>query len=273
MSFFDHMDYRSALKELVTERKRLDSKFGFHSLADAARIQRPYMSKVISGKAELSLDQMFLITESLSLDAERVEFLELLLNYSRCGVLIRKKRLKNQIEEISLSKRTSDANLKSKVVTSNSSHDLSLYYLKHWTQLVHVALSIPRYSKDPKLLAEVLGINSQDMQKILEDLRSLDLIYSNGNELVPKDGHLHLNKNSVLFQAWKTQIRFAGMQRQASLSDSSSYSFTAVFSATEEARKKVHAKFLEFLKEFETEVRDADSQNVYQIAFDLFPWA
>jgi uncharacterized protein (TIGR02147 family) len=273
MTFFDHTDYREALRELVVERKRLDTQFGFHSLADAARIQRPYMSKVISGKAELSVDQLYLICESLGLDSERAEFIELLLNYSRSAVTSRKKKLKSRIDATALSKRTSHANLKSKVATTTGNDDLTLYYLNPWTQIVHVALSIPRYSSDPKLLAQVLGISPHIMQTIFRDLTALNLIYTEGDKILPRDGHLHLSRSSAVFQPWKTQIRLAGMQRQSNLTEDTSYSFTAVFSATEEARKKIHAKFLLFLKEFEVEARDAESHNIYQIAFDLFPWA
>ena len=251
MNFFDHTDYREALRELVAERKRVDTQFGFHSLADAARIQRPYMSKVISGKAELSVDQLYLICESIGLDAERATFIELLLNYSRSAVTARKKKLKSQIDATALSKRTSDANLKSKIVSTAGSDDLSRYYLNPWTQIVHVALSIPRYSSDPKLLAQVLGISPHMMQTILQDLTLLNLVYSEGKNIIPRDGHLHLSRSSSLFQPWKTQLRLAAMQRQSYLTDETSYSFTAVFSATEDSRKRIHAKFLLFMKEFE----------------------
>lgn len=272
MSFFEHTDYREALKELVIERKRLNPKFGIHSLADAARIQRPYMSKVLSGHADLSADQLYLIGESLKIDAERMAFLELLLNYARSAVASRKRELKAKIDEIVSQKRRVQEQLHTKVVTSKSIDALSSYYLTPWTQIVHIALFIPRYSKDITLLRSLLNISADQMQSILDDLRRMNLLsYANG-VWQAHDGNLHLSRTSPLFHAWKMQAQLAGLQRQSSLNESNSTSVTFVFAATEETRKSIQKKFLSFLKEFEAEVTASESRNVYQLSFDLFPW-
>ena len=56
------------------------------------------------------------------------------------------------------------------------------------------------------------------------------------------------------------------------LSEKNGYSFSVVFSASENTRKEIHSKFLEFLKSCELLVGEAKSKNVYQMSFDLFPW-
>ncbi|MCX6117883.1 MAG: hypothetical protein NT027_10090 [Proteobacteria bacterium] len=273
MSFYDYKDYRDALRSLVKERKVLNHDFGFHSLADAARIQRPYMSKVIHGKAELSADQLFLICDALKLDSDQRSFLELLLEYSRSSLSVRKKKILAKIELISDSKKTTDSNLKSKVVEGSQSHDLSQYYLTPWTQLVHVALSIPRYAKDPNLLASILGISSLEMQNIISNLFSMNLLTTVDGSYQTLECYLHLNRQSPLFNAWRNQVRLAGIVRQQSLSETASYSFTALFSADEETRRRLQSKLLLLLKEFEGDVRDAPAKQMFQFSFDLFPWA
>lgn len=281
MSFFSHTDYRLALKELVADRKTLEPRFGFHVLAEAARIQRPYMSKVIAGTAELSLDQMHLIAEALHLDEERSEFLELLLNYSRSSVFSRKKKLKKRIDEIAESKLKISANIKSKVIIPKTDQEMSLYYLNPWTQIVHVALSVSKFSEDPKLLADTLGIPYVEMQIILQNLISMNLVSKNNSRdakknqriaYVPLENHIHLDRSSPLFGAWQTQLELLGMQRKRSAPQSKSYSFMAVYSATEDLRKKTITKFTDFLTELQEDVKNADPLTTYQIGFDLFPW-
>ena len=110
------------------------------------------------------------------------------------------------------------------------------------------------------------------MQNILQDLHEMNLLTTDNGLLKPLDNHLHLSRQSPLFRAWQTQARLTGMQRQALASDPSFYSFTAMFSATEETRKAIHAQFLNFLKDFEAEVTVAEPRKMFQLNFDLFPW-
>jgi hypothetical protein len=62
-------------------------------------------------------------------------------------------------------------------------------------------------------------------------------------------------------------------QAQSQLGTSeNSYGFTVVFSADENARKRIHSKLLELITEIETLVVKAPAQNVYQLSLDLLPW-
>jgi hypothetical protein len=119
----------------------------------------------------------------------------------------------------------------------------------------------------------VLGISGDDMNQILEDLNRMGLITIENNQIKAIDNFLHLSRKSDLFRAWQSQARLLGMQRLAGSSNPNCYSFTAVFSATEEARKAIHARFLTFLKEFEADVTVAEPRKMFQLNFDLFPWA
>jgi uncharacterized protein (TIGR02147 family) len=272
MNFFEHTNYRDALKDLVSERKKFDQKFGFHRLADAARIQRPYMSKVMSGHADLNHDQLYLIAQCLEIDEEKRDFLELLLEYGRSAVVQRKTTLLKRIEKLAAAKRTTNAVTTSHVVTPGLHENLSLYYLNPWTQIVHVALSISRYSKEPWLLADVLGLNREEVRAIIEDLKTLQLVEYQGKDLVALEGKLHLDKSSKLFKAWRSQIKLAAMNHQNHLNDDESYSFTAVFSASDSVHKQMRANFLTYLKQAEVDIAGAKSQDLYQVSFDLFRW-
>ena len=66
----------------------------FQSLAHAARIQKSYLSKVVTGRADLTTDQLYLICRHLDLDPEAARYLELLLERERSGVAERREELR-----------------------------------------------------------------------------------------------------------------------------------------------------------------------------------
>jgi uncharacterized protein (TIGR02147 family) len=274
LNVFTYTDYRQALRDLVTERKQFERGFGFHALADAARIQRPYLSKVLKGTAQLSTDQMFLITTMLKLSAEEQDFLQLLLEHDRTAVAERKKRLAARIKAVGDKHRDSSAHLSAKTVDAQGSSlgGIADYYLDPITQVVHTAISIDHFAKSPLTLAAELAISGQQLHAILATLERLGLAYREGGKILPRETALHLAKSSPLYRAWRNQIKLLSSQRLNQLREEDAYSFTTVFSADEKTRKTVHERFLDFLKACETSVRDAPAKQVYHLAFDLFPW-
>ena len=185
------------------------------------------------------------------------------------------------MDEIADSKLKIIPNMKSKVVAPSNDQAYSLYYLNPMTQIVHVSLSIDNFSKNPRMLADILGISYQEIQIIIQSLISMNLVrkeYSRDgkNQRIvyeSLENHIHLDRSSPLFGAWQAQLQLLGMQRKRSVQANQSYSFLAVFTATEDLRKRTIAKFTEFLKELQDEVKDAEPKHTYQIAFDLFPWS
>ena len=63
------------------------------------------------------------------------------------------------------------------------------------------------------------------------------------------------------------------MERSSRLSKDEGYLFTVLFSADEATKKRIQAKFLDFLKAVEKEVQAAPSEDVFYMSFDLMNWA
>jgi plasmid maintenance system antidote protein VapI len=263
------------LANLVKERRAFEPRFGFHKLAEAARIQKPYMSKVMGGKANLSADQIYSIGTYLELTKEEQQYLQLCLEAARTGIASRKQELLERMEEIANQHRDSSEHLSSKIIeTEDTTSPMADYYLDPMVQIVHVALAIPRYSKSPMTLAQDLGIPGPHMHSIVTILERTSLVVREGYALIPRDLNLHLPKSSPLYRAWRNQLKLLSLQKlNAQEVDEGTYSFSTVFTCTETTRKKIHAQFLEFLKSCETSVKDAAPKRLYQMSFDLFSWA
>lgn len=210
----------------------------------------------------------------LKLNQDEQEYLQLLLELERCGIEDRRKELGRKIEAISESKRDSTAHLTAKAAQPDmAQHSLvSDYYLDPMMQIVHVALSIERFSINPLDLAKELHLDGQQIHAMISQLERMGLVSREHGRLVPQDTNLHLPKHSPVYRAWRNQLKILSTQRLNQLPDAKSYSFSVVFSASENTRKEIHGRFLDFLKSIETLVGEAKSKNVYQMAFDLFPW-
>lgn len=274
MNIFSLNNYRDALRRIVKERKTFERHFGFHLLADAARIQRPYLSKVIKGTAHLSSDQMYLISTFLKLSDDEHDFLQLLLELERTAVEERRRKIEGKINQIVEKYSESAVHLTARNVRVNAEKEAGMaeYYLDPMVQIVHIALSIDAFSQNPSNLATELKISGGQLHAILATLERLNLAYRSGQSMIPIELNLNLARSSSVYRAWRNQMKLYSLQRINQLNETEAYSFTVVFSANPSTKKIVHARFLEFLKSCEVLVKEAPARQTYQMSFDLFPW-
>ena len=274
MRILSQSDYREALKSLVADKKLTDPKFGFANLAKMARIQPPYLSKVLQGNAHLSNDQLHLICKEMHIKREEEEYLFLLLEHARTTIPARREMLQAKIDLISQKNSQSTAHLKAKAVKSDLAleMDSTRYYLDPLMQLVHVGISIDCFARSPHLLCRELNISDPQLAKVLDALQQMGFAKQVGASIVPLQCSLHLEKDSPVYRAWRNQCKMFAVQQLNRLHEELSYSFSVVFSADQKTKKQLHQKFLEFLKSCESLVTDAPPKQVFQMSFDLFPW-
>jgi uncharacterized protein (TIGR02147 family) len=274
MNIYLVRDYRQILRQLVELRRLHDPRANFQSLAKAARIQKSYMSKVVTGRAHLTTDQMFLVCRHLELDGEAARYLELLLEWERTGVEVRRRELSRLIEEARAPHLESQAHLLAEPVTV-STGGLTDYYLDPLNQIVHVCLFIEAFRKDSALLARELHQPPERIVGALSTLERLGLVRRRagkgaGWELVTTN--LHLTRQSPVYRPWRSQLKLMALTRLDMMQATDSYSFANVFSGDRATFEAIRVKFLEFLKDADQMIKPAPDRNVFQMSFDLFPW-
>jgi len=273
MSVFHYQDYRQLIKDEVEKRKALDSKFNFQRMSEKTGIQKAYLSQVLGGQRDLAQDQLFKVCQFLGLGAEESDYMALLLEYARSGLSERKSFLKKKIEEWQRANLKTEKNVAVKEVTL-SNESVALYYLDPLHQLVHIALDIPRFRKNPTELLNYLAISKEKLAWILTNLEKMEIVQLKEGEVKVLHHNLHLPKDSPLFWSWKTSLATMAYQhlRNNSRDKDKNYTFSVVFAADEETRLKLHQMFMDFLKDAKKFVGEAKSKEVYQMNFDLFPW-
>lgn len=271
MNIYGETNYRKVIKDYITGQKRFDSTINYQNMASAMGIQKAYLSLVVKGERDLSQDQLYRANQYMKFTLDQAAYMELLLEWSRCGVADRKAWLKKKIQEQQRqylkTEKTLEVNTRQDEVRSAEE-----YYLDPVHQLIHVAMDIPRFKKNPNELADYFNVSPERIQQALQTLERMGVI-SFGKDGVEINQHnLHLARESQVFWAWKQSLNLLSMHKCRGLSQKDSYNFSVVFSADDEVKNKLHQLFLSFLKEAQGLVKQARSKNVYQMNFDLFNW-
>lgn len=271
MEFFTNSDYRKLIQYLIEREKSKGVECTFSKLADAIRIQKPYMSKIMNGMADLSEDQLHLLCEYFSIDGEEKDYFELLLKFSKSALRERKDTLKKQILKIQSIKLDLKNNIEAEKISDHNPL-FNEYFLDPHMQIVHVALNIKRFQNIDKL-SQTLQISKNKISEILKKLENLKLIEFKNNRYHVTNQSLHLPKESNLFHPQQSLIRIKSIeQQQAKSIDSGNYSFSVTFSCDETGRKKIQEDFIKYLKSVQKTVQSSGTEEVFQINFDLFSW-
>lgn len=243
--------------------------FNLAKLADAARIQRPYLSKVLNGYANLSRDQLFLACKCLEFDQEEMEFTHLLWDRESTQVDERRALLQKEIDGILRRKRSIGKALDSG--RKKLEVDPAEYYLDPVGIIVHHMFFIRRFQERPDLVAGALRISKAEGESRMRKLKKLGLLEEKNGLLEARSPFSHLDKESPICRPYQLLMRQASAaQLQKSKENQMAYSVT--FTADDAAFARIQEKYLELLKSIEAIVAPAESKRAFQMNFDLFAW-
>lgn len=272
MNIYESDDYKAILKEtLLTKKFQNKSKYTFEKMADACRIEKAYLSRTLNGESHLSQDQLFLACKFLGYPDEERHYLFLLHQYARSGLAAHKKELKGQIESLRKRHKKTESYIKAPLASPNSQQMMG-YFLDFNAQLVHMLLTIEKYARNPGLIAKVLHLPESAVFELIGKLEDLQIVeYELAKYRVVKES-LHLSSDSPYYKAYRLAARMKSMERlQASVSDQA-YSLSVTFSSTETVHERIRKEFMAFLTKVNDLVEESESEDVFQMNFDLFPW-
>jgi hypothetical protein len=274
VNIFRFEDYRTLLRECLLEKKAQYGRlFTFEKMAKACRLQRTYLSTVMSGTGHLNSDQLFAACDFLQLRDDEYEFVSLLHEWERSQFPDRRKRLS---KEIALRRQTglkTDGFIGNTVATKETTpKHLDAFYLNILAQLVHMFLTIPRYAKEPESIRRALGLEKDSFRIALNTVEQAGLISISGKEIKILQSAIHLPASSHLYPNYRMQMRLKALDAMQSRSAENHYSFSVLFSASEKTRRHIHARFLDFISWCQKVSSEDVEENVFQMNFDLLKW-
>jgi transcriptional regulator with XRE-family HTH domain len=275
MNLYECDDYKTALKELMADRrKQFGSRFTFERMAEACGVQKTYLSKVLNSAGQLNPDQLFSACEYLKLSGSETDFLLLL---RECQLSLNSKRaglLRAKVEKARSSNLKTESAIK---VVREDSLEINKweYYTDIDLQLVHIFMTVPSFAEEPKRICNQIGISEVRLESILLQLQNWQLLEFKAGKYKAKDPKLHLPESSPVFLAFGILQRIKTIEklRHMKAEKGDDYFFSVVFSAETKFQAKLKRKFLDLLKDVQSEVIESPAQQVYQLNIDLFKWS
>jgi len=273
MNIYSYSDLRDLITDLVKFRQAKGEKITFERLAQAARVQKAHISNVLKGRASFQPDQVYLICQELNLSSEERHYSLLLLEHERSGLQERKNELFKEIENFQQKHLQTEQHIQALAKNANYEKSFPDYYLDPLHQIIHIAISVDRFSRDPEALAEGLGFPKVKVLAALDNLKKHGFIIEKQGRFVNLHKKIHLKSSSPLYPAWRFQLQNLALARARMLPTKNTYGFSAAFSADLSTFRKIQSKILEMLKEVESDVSVAPPDQVYHFSIDLFPWS
>jgi len=271
MSIYKYLEYREFLTSELKRRKEIQPSFTQEKLAEQCGMRNTYLSNVLKGRGNFNSDQIYALAHHLKLNESETHYLFLLKEYDQCTVAARKNKLKTEIESSRSKMNRTEAHISAKV-RKDEPLLLMKYYSDPLVKVVHLMLQIPRYASNVSKISGELNIQPRQLRETLDILTETEMIRFKGNQVEVLQKNFHLPKESPMLLPHQLMMRSRSSQKLMETQPERRYSFSVTFSGTEKTRAHIHQQFLEFLKGVEKEVKDAPSENAYQINFDLFPW-
>lgn len=270
MNLFNYLSYRALLRDQAIAWKKSRAGFPLQRIAELAKIQAPYLTNAFKERAHLSSDQIYSLAHIFEWDAEATEYCSLLMEWERSGLPGRRKTLKEKIERIRKEKLSTEANLRKQVVATGES---DRFFLNPYYSLIHAFMGVERFSKEPALVAQKLGLDARQFKVWLNDLVAMGYLAKEGARYRKMKTNFHLPKESPLCSPHLQLFGLATAQQLLRLPDEEKYNFSVTFSANPAAREKIQREYLAFLKKVEGLVKEAPSEEIFGLRFDLFRWS
>ncbi len=207
-SIFEFSDYKAYLETVEAHRKAYER--GFRSrLADFLGCKSGYISHVLNGDADFSLEQALKVAKFLHLKSKEQKYMLLLVEFARAGDHELKAHFENELRAL----KEEYLNIKEHVGDSHilDEANQSIYYSSWHYLAVHVLSSLPEYN-DAKSISNALKIPEDVVGRVLLFLINSNIITDTKGKLKPGLTQVHLNRESPLIRQHHTNWRISAIQ-------------------------------------------------------------
>ncbi|MFL5814717.1 MAG: TIGR02147 family protein [Bdellovibrionia bacterium] len=192
-SIFSYQDYRDFLQALISSQS--ESWGLITKMAKAAQCQRPYLSKVLKGEAQLTPSQAFGLAKFWKLNGSETEYFLGLLEAERAGSgdyreYIQRKNSALRKSQEDLSKRV---NRKSAPIAQD---EVTYYSAWHWSA-IHILVSIPEF-QTVDAIARKLSLSTSIVESTLKRLEEYGFVKKESSRWKYDASERHISKNSPL---------------------------------------------------------------------------
>lgn len=240
-------------------------------LAQVAGCQPAYVTQVLGGAANLSLEQGEAISRFLNHSEAEKHYFLLLIQWERAGTVGLTAHLRGQIEEEQRSKRHLARRLKE--VPSLDEQFRRIYYGRWDYAAIHVLLTV-RSCRTPERIASRLRLPLERVVNVLEFLDLCGLATKKGTQYEVGSGRIHLPDDAPEIARHHTNWRLqaiAGVERSRGLPVDEHAHYSSVVTLSKADVKKVRETLLTAIQQSKKVIKESPPEELYGLNLDLFP--
>jgi uncharacterized protein (TIGR02147 family) len=260
---FDHTDYKEYLRSRVRERGRGEKS----RIAEALRCHLAYISQVLSGNAQFSLEQADALNTYLGHSDEEGEFFLLLVSHARAGTESLRKVYQTRIRKTLHERMVLENRLKNKKTLSLESQ--APYYSAWYYAAIHLLISVPGFQAKEEI-ARHLRLPMPLVNQVLSFLVDTGLAEQFEGGYRTGQVSLHLQNDSPWVARHHTNWRMQAIQ-SVDRPDPKKMHYTSVVSMSPDDAPEVRKILIEAIEKVRAVVRQSPEKAVYCYTLDLFP--
>lgn len=264
-SAFDFDDYKSYLVAVEASRKSFER--GFRSkLASFIGCQSGYISHVLNGTANLSLEQALLVSRFLNMNDQEEDYFLLLVEHLRAGT----NELREHFDKKLAAVRDLHLNVKKRVGDARALSEIeqSTYYSSWYFVAVHVVASLPGYS-DAKVISRALQIPEEKVKTVLLFLIEVGILLEERGILKSGKTEIHLNRESPLIRQHHTNARIAAIH-SLTADTRTDLHYSTLSSLSKKDAEKLKLEMVGLIESYVEVVKPSKEEVVYGFNLDFF---
>jgi uncharacterized protein (TIGR02147 family) len=228
--------------------------------------QTTYLSQVLHGKANLSLEQGYALNSFLGHDTDESEYLLLLIQKERAGTPELREYFVTKLKKLIERKLTLRNRIQAKAEISPL--DQAKFYSHWYFAAIHVLLSIPALHTKSALV-EHLNLPLERITEALEFLQTCGLVVSEGSRYQIGPRHMHLSKDSPNVIKHHANWRMRAIQ-SLDQTHSGDLHYSVVVSLSREDVIKIKSRLLQVIDEHLELVAPSKEEVAYAYTIDFF---
>ena len=260
---FEYPDYKRYLLDWTEEKGRGEKS----RIAQALRCHMAYISQVLNGAADLSLEQAESLNAYLGHSDEESDFFLLLVLYGRAGTASLREYHSRKIARTLEERRNLKNRLKFKKTLPIE--DQAIYFSAWYYSAIHLLLQIPEFQTKEKI-SFYLKLPLNQVTQVLEFLESIGLATQSHGKYKTGEVSIHLASDSPMIARHHSNWRMRTIQA-IDRNDPAELHYSSVVSIAKKDAAQAHAIMTRAIEQVRTLVREsAPEDSLFCYCLDLF---
>jgi len=237
-NLFEFSDYRTFIKSSADPSRSGTKRSGeLKKIAESARVFPSYLSQILNGRRDLTLDQAIQIADHFGFgDLERKYFLTLV-QISRAATSRLKDELNSELKELKLQHLKLSSRLPNQ--KEISIEDAAEFYSSWLYIAIRLCTAIPQL-QTIETLSKKFALSDRKIRKILKFLTRTKLcIESESSKYSYGPSHMHLSADHPLITKHHSNWRSFAMQKHSILEQSKELAYSGVFALSKSDAQKI----------------------------------